>query len=175
MVHNVLFNRIGRWGLVGLGTCLFAGWLLIQQPIRGLRAYVVLSGSMKPAIQIGSLVVTKTLPSTAYRPGLVVAFPAPGNREETVLHRLYSLRRNAAGAVEVITKGDANNGTDLWVLNLASLQGSSVVVIPWLGYLLHILTTPLGFVCTALLLFGFVVLPEIRYVYYFLFTKTGSG
>lgn len=175
MALSVLFNRIIRWLFIGLGICLFSGWWLVQQPIRGLRAYVVLSGSMSPTIPVGSLVLTRNISPNAYRPGLIVAFPAPGNRQATVLHRINRLRRNNAGAVEVITKGDANVGTDLWVLNLASLEGSMMVGIPWLGYLLHMLTTPFGFVFTALLLFGFIVLPEIRFLVHFLSTNKGSG
>ena len=77
-----------------------------------LRLSPVLSGSMRPGIQPGDLVVTKALPITALKAGDVISF-FPPDSEQAVLHRLQSVVRREDGTW-ITTKGDANDVADPW-------------------------------------------------------------
>jgi signal peptidase len=163
-VYKVYLTNSLRALLLVVTVLIFLMYYLQKQPVQGLRAYVVLTGSMKPAISEGSLVVTKVVPYSSYGVGTIVAFPAPGRSGVTILHRVNQRIEDQNGVVRVLTKGDANSEKDSWFLNLALITGKEVVVVPWLGYLLHVLTLPLGFVITAILVGIFIVVPELKYL-----------
>ena len=106
--------------------------LLAQQ---GYRAYIVRSGSMRPALPVGSLVIDR--PVDQVRAGQIVTVtPQPG---ELVTHRVAAV--SAAG---ITTKGDANNGPDWWRLQPGQVLGRVIVHIPAAGYLLVFLRQPSG-------------------------------
>lgn len=125
-------GRIPSVMLLGLVLCLLG--LAIGVIGLGLRLGPVLSGSMRPGIQPGDLVITEPVLVTDLRPGDVVSFYPPG-REIPVIHRLLSVTQKT-GAVWITTKGDANDAADPW--GEVMLQGSRtwrlVAVLPSLGY-----------------------------------------
>ena len=101
----------GRWGLVP-----------------------VLTGSMRPGIQPGDLVLVTPEPVTEVRPGQVLLFRPPGNTA-AVVHRVVSVS-DAGGVPAIQTKGDANNVADPWKARLDGPRAFRVrAVLPHLGYL----------------------------------------
>jgi signal peptidase len=78
----------------------------------GVRLGPVLSGSMRPGIQPGDLVITAPVAVTALRPGDVISFFPPG-RDVPVIHRLTSITARDDGTW-ITTKGDANDVADPW-------------------------------------------------------------
>ena len=94
----------------------------------------VLTGSMRPGIQPGDLVLVTPEPLTAVRSGQVLLFRPPGNGAP-VVHRVVSV--SLAGGVPAIrTKGDANNVADPWKARLDGSRAWRVrAVVPHLGYL----------------------------------------
>lgn len=107
----------------------------------------VLTGSMRPGIQPGDLVLVTPEPVGAVRPGQVLDFQPPGEGGATVVHRVVSVTPGADGPV-IRTKGDANNVADSWKARLGGTRAWRVrAVIPKLGYLSvaeHNPTTRLG-------------------------------
>jgi signal peptidase len=77
-----------------------------------LRLSPVLSGSMRPGIQPGDLVVTAPIPIAELAPGDVISF-FPPDSTEAVLHRLVSIEQREDGTW-ISTKGDANADVDPW-------------------------------------------------------------
>lgn len=144
---------------------LLACGILLHRSIRNYHAYVVLSGSMQPAIPKGSVVLSKAGPSERYRPGDIAVFHAPSIRSKfPVVHRITKMYPNLEGVMVFETKGDANSNGDPWQLPTAFLQGKVVAVAPWLGYVMQAATHKLGFLVLASCLFLFVVLREIWYL-----------
>lgn len=77
-----------------------------------LRLNPVLTGSMRPGIQPGDLVVTAPVDVATLKPGDVIAF-FPPQATVAVLHRLLSVDRREDGTW-ITTKGDANPVADPW-------------------------------------------------------------
>ena len=71
-----------------------------------------------------------------------------------VVHRILSLRGET-----VITKGDANNVADE-PFHCDAIKGKVVLAIPWLGYAVWALKTPMGILLT---LAAAVILVELSY------------
>jgi signal peptidase len=102
----------------------YFGWQLLP----------VLSGSMEPAIPVGSIVAVHPVPARALHVGDVITFADRGNPDVLVTHRVVSLEERAGQQVAV-TKGDANNTTDSWNVPIDQTVGRVNFSLPYVGYL----------------------------------------
>jgi signal peptidase len=119
-------------------------YLLPQSPV---RAYVVTSGSMEPAIMRGALVISVAQSPSEYHLGDVVIFSAPVYKQrEKVVHRIseYSVE---SGYALLSTKGDANTSGDPWTLRPENLEGRVVFTIPYIGTLLGLFHLRIVLIC----------------------------
>ena len=103
--------------------------------IMGIRSYVVVTGSMKPALPIGSMVFT--IPKTSYKVGDIITFK---RGIITVTHRIYDVRGN-----KFVTKGDANTAVDSQIVTASEIVGRDVAIVPFIGRLTGFIKTPFGF------------------------------
>ncbi|MGI5182400.1 signal peptidase I [Dactylosporangium sp. CA-152071] len=110
-------------------TCLALGIVLVAATVlpglAGWRSYVVMSGSMEPAIHPGDVIVGAPADSTTIVPGRVVVFQVDGRR---LAHRVES--RTAAGFV---TRGDANATADSAPVPPAAVMGVARLRVPAVG------------------------------------------
>jgi signal peptidase I len=99
------------------------------------RFTVVDSGSMRPTLNPGDVVVLRSERAADIGVGQIVAFHPPGEKHLTVIHRVRSIRRTRTGII-FRTKGDANNAGDPW---RARIAGDTVwresMTVPLVGYL----------------------------------------
>ena len=108
----------------------------VPQTIGADHGFVVLSGSMEPAISPGDVVIVASGPVTV---GDVITYRT-GNEVPTT-HRLVE---EVDGAYR--TKGDANENADAGLVAPEQVLGSVIVVIPLIGYVILWANTTLGFV-----------------------------
>ena len=105
--------------LVAFAAFLFVG----VGPLSGrYRVITVLSGSMRPTMPPGSLVVSAPEPVTSLRVGQVITFQAPTEQHQVVTHRVIQIIRQG-DVTKIRTKGDANASPDVW---LAKVEGTTV-------------------------------------------------
>ena len=115
---------------------------LVFVVVPGFGSYVVLSGSMSPAVPSGALVYTYDTDN--YAPGDVVTF---SNGEGRVTHRI--VRTTANGFV---TKGDANEQPDPNPITEDCIQGEVLFSVPAYGYVLRMVAShglALALVCAG--------------------------
>jgi len=105
----------------------------------GLQLLVVRSGSMAPAIQTGDAIVVRPTTARAVAAGDIVTF-RDGADDRLVTHRVRSAT-SRPGAVDVVTRGDANTGTEQWSVPPDGRLGLLVLRIPRAGYLLALLAS----------------------------------
>ena len=108
----------------------------------GFGMSVVLSGSMEPELSVGDMIIV--VPSDAYAIGDVVVFQSG---RTAVVHRIIGIEGE-----EVITQGDANNAPDD-PISLSAVRGKVVFTVPFVGYLVNLIKTPLG----TILLLGLAI------------------
>lgn len=106
--------------------------------------YVVVSGSMEPAIPTGSVVVVRQANTRSLQKGDVIAFTSPTNPKETITHRIVDVS-HTFNSVAYTTKGDHNASPDAWTVLPEQIKGKYQLGIPYLGYLISWAKTPLGF------------------------------
>jgi signal peptidase I len=98
------------------------------------HATPVLSGSMRPGLQPGDIVLTHRVPISDLRVRDVIVFHPPDEGRRQTVHRIVKLRvRN--GTTVITTRGDANTIDDPSVTSLSGTSAYRVArVVPLVGY-----------------------------------------
>src|SRR5690606_13199376 len=104
--------------------------------LAGHQMYIVLSGSMSPAFDAGSLVFVKPVAAGEIQVGEIVTFRNPGDGEVVVTHRVVSVEETDEG-IAFKTKGDANNIEDPELLPAGNVIGIVKFALPYMGYLMN--------------------------------------
>jgi len=129
-------------------------------PIKGnYKVKVVLSGSMEPAIHIGSIVIIK--PISQYKIGDVVIFGKDTKQDIPITHRIVSSRA-VEGVLLFTTKGDANEDPDTTEIRESDIHGRVLFSVPWMGYVIEFVRKPLGMIIVVFIPALFIIYEEIR-------------
>jgi len=117
-----------------------------EPTILGYQVKTVLSGSMEPTIQTGSIISIKLGNSSSYKKGDIITFRID---EKLITHRISDVKQ-ANGQVSYTTKGDNNDGPDLWTVSSQDVVGKYTnYTIPYVGYAMNYANSKAG---SALLL-----------------------
>ncbi len=161
--------KIIHWGVV-LTILLFGAMLIFstlevpQIP----KLFTVQSGSMEPAIKVGSVILIK--PQLDYAKGDIITFSQKEELEagqviSTVTHRIVDAHKESAeaesGEIEAeyfVTKGDANKNADAEKVLKEQVLGKVFLIIPYIGYAVGFARTQTGF--TLL-----IVIPAVIIIY----------
>ena len=113
--------------------------------------YLIQSGSMQPALKIGSVVVDKKIDK--YKKGDIITYKQLG---KIITHRIDStVEKN--GEVFYRTKGDANNGLDSFLVKKSDVFGKVLFPVPYVGYLMSFVRTKLG-------IFLLIIIPSVWFI-----------
>lgn len=111
--------------------------------IAGNRIYVVLTGSMVPVFDPGSIVIDKEIKPDQVAPNDIVTFKDPRDPNVLITHRVVQMNQKN-GSLIFVTKGDANNGKDPFVVPARNIIGKVNYSVPYLGYILEFSKSPAG-------------------------------
>lgn len=137
------------------GSLFIAGRMGLAAPF---SAYVILSGSMAPALPVGSVVVTQQ--QTSYVPGDIITFKKPGEKI-AVSHRVVSETSDGFS-----TKGDANKTPDTGTIVPANITGKVLLTIPYLGYIVEFAKSPKGFLALIVIPATIIIYEELKIAWY---------
>ena len=126
--------------------------------IGGSFSSIVMSGSMEPAIPIGSIVVIKKINLENIEVGDIIAFKTG---ETTTLHRVID-KIPIDSSFYFKTKGDANEDPDPWTVKPEDIKGALLLTIPYYGYLIWFAGTPLGVMIFLIAPAIIIIADEIR-------------
>ncbi len=127
-------------GLVALVLlALFLGRIV---PLTGRETLIIAGSSMEPTLPIGSAVVIEPVPVDALAVGDIVTLKV-GSKPSIFTHRIVrSLTLDGVPYIE--TKGDANAAPDGATTPAAAVAGRVAWSIPFAGYLVALLSVPIG-------------------------------
>jgi len=132
-------------------------------PITGnYKLMIVQSGSMAPAIKMGSVVVAK--PAEDYQIGDVITFGPYSRTKAPTTHRIYDIKVQGGEPV-YITKGDANNAPDQREITKREIVGKVLFDIPYLGFAVDFAKKPLGFSLIIIVPAVIIIYDEVRKIY----------
>jgi signal peptidase I len=123
-------TMVAIWAVWGIGIGLVVA--VTAPAIFGLRPMTVLTGSMRPGIQPGDMVVDQPIHPTQIRVGDIVTFQDPEGKR-TITHRVRKVEISE-GQARVVTRGDANDTVERWVIPVTGHVGRVVYQVPKIGY-----------------------------------------
>ena len=130
---------------------------LIIPRVFGISSYTVLTGSMEPSVPVGSVVYAKAIEPSALETGDIVVF-YDGRNDIPVTHRVVE---NQTEDAQIITKGDANESTDITPIPYQNVIGKVVLHLPVLGRLLVLLGSLAGKAAALAFILGGFLLCEV--------------
>lgn len=138
--------------------------LLVGVRLFGMQVFTVLSGSMEPTYQTGSLIYVKDVDYMELGEGDVITFMLDENTVAT--HRIVGVvpDENDPSVIRYRTKGDANNTEDGMLVHCNNVLGQPVFSIPKLGYVANYVQNPPGTyiaISGAAILMLLVFLPDL--------------
>jgi len=132
-------------------------------PITGnYKLMIVQSGSMEPAIKMGSIVVIK--PAEDYKIGDVITFGPYSKTKAPTTHRIYDIKVTG-GTPVYITKGDANNAPDAREITKRDVLGKVFFSIPYIGYAVDAAKKPFGFMLIIIVPAVIIIYDEARKIF----------
>ncbi len=120
------------------------------------KFHLVTSGSMEPAIKIGSLVVT--VPVETYFPGDIITF---SDAKRLITHRIVGFSDAEFGPV-FKTQGDRNKTADIQTVGVDKIVGKVILAVPYIGYFLSKIKTPIGFILAVIVPATIIVYEELK-------------
>ena len=105
----------------------------------GYSLYLVRSESMRPAINLGDLIITgppNELFNGEVGTGTIITYEY---QSELVTHRVQSVEGQT-----LVTKGDAVEDPDPWTVSMSDIRGIYLFKIPYVGYVTSFVQTKLG-------------------------------
>lgn len=125
------------------------------------KILAVTSGSMEPAIGVGSLAIIK--PASDYKVGDIITYKKPNasSDKETTTHRIVEVSESA-GSTFYKTKGDANDNADSALVSRDQVVGKYYFSIALLGYLIKYLKSLPGLILIIIIPATIIIYEEAR-------------
>lgn len=117
--------------------------------VLGFRVFYIVTGSMEPTIPVGAAVLVRAQDPNSYEPGDVITFKASQQQiaGQPNTHRIIE-KYVENGTAVYVTQGDANPVPDTEPVYGPNIIGKVVWTsgsARWLGTLMGLITTPMGF------------------------------
>ena len=161
--HKRKLTPLGRLldvtGTVILVATILLCLALAAPRLAGIYSYVVVSGSMEPAIPVGSMVYSRPVDPATLQPGDIIVFY--GSNQDASVPVTHRVVENHTETGEIITKGDANANADMQPAAYINIAGKVVAHIPKLGLPASLLATLTGKIALAMLIISGYLLTEI--------------
>jgi len=157
---NPKIRKILKIAIYTLMTTFLIIFLVFYRPVAlwgDARYEPVYTGSMEPTIPVGSIVVIKPANPETLKVGDIICFKVETERPTTVTHRIIGITSQG-----FITKGDANEDPDTWIVKKQDVIGEVIAIIPYIGYLGYFVRTPIGFTLLIIIPATLIIAIEIR-------------
>jgi signal peptidase len=119
-------------GVVLILVCAFVFW----GSRNGWGFAAILSGSMEPVYNVGGIVVVRPVDAQTLKIGDAISFKEPGFNVP-ICHRIIDIRYKDKQKY-FVTKGDANEEADRYLVPLADVNGKVILHLPYVGRLVEV-------------------------------------
>ena len=131
-------GRLLAW-LVILGIAAVVTVTVLVPRAGGATPYTILTGSMRPSMPPGTMVVVRPVPADRVRVGDVVTYQLRSGEPEVTTHRVVSVGVDGAGRRIFRTRGDANDVADQGWVKPVQLKGVRWYAVPHAGRFTNLL------------------------------------
>jgi signal peptidase I len=154
-IKKINWKRLGQiiyWSLLVVLAIIAIATAISALNLPGsYKLYTVQSGSMEPAIKIGSLIISKQ--QSSYQPDDIITFKS---KNSTITHRLIEIQED-----QYITQGDANDAPDPQSVKSDIVLGKVILKLPLIGKPIAFAKTKEGFILLIVIPATIIVYSEI--------------
>ncbi len=125
-------GQVIAWFVAGLVVLVLAATVVIPK-IAGGTTYTILTGSMRPGMPPGTMVVDRPVKADDVRIGDVITFQLKSGEPTVATHRVVGVNIAMDGTRSFTTRGDANNAADTDPVLPVQIKGKRWYAIPFLG------------------------------------------
>jgi signal peptidase len=128
----------------------------------GYSVFRVMTGSMEPELETGSLIVVRKIEPAALKEGDIISFYSRDASLDGAVntHRIVAIQENDGG-YSFTTRGDANNVDDRYPVAEEDLIGKVIYSSVGLGKLVRLLSNPLIFIPVICLPLGIMMITNL--------------
>jgi signal peptidase len=108
--------------------------LVVVPRVVGAQPYTVTTGSMRPTMPPGTVVVVRSTEFARIHVGDVITYQLKSGEPEVVTHRVVSVDVAADGTVGLKTRGDDNPSADILPVHEKQVRGVVWYWVPLVGY-----------------------------------------
>ena len=126
------------------------------------NAYVVITESMVPTINVNDAIVVKRVKNNSLDIGDIITFSSNDMyfKGLTVTHRVVGKQLGLDGNYFYRTKGDNNALEDTSLVDSSSIYGKVVIRLPKVGYVQSFVSSPFGFIISIIIPVLLVIIYE---------------
>ena len=126
----------------------------VTPSIFGIKTFTIISNSMNPTFEIDDIIFVKETNADQLQKGDIISFV---QGRDIITHRIYNIEKNN-NEIIFITKGDANNTTDINKVKVSQIEGKCIFKISKLGKVLTILKNKVVFlIIIAVLIVCYII------------------
>jgi len=155
-------KAIRNFGFAVIILLIAAAAFTFLAPRFGWSVDTVFSGSMEPQLKVGGVVVTRPVAAEEIKVGDIITFH-PSMNEQLTSHRVIAVDDGSSS--HFLTKGDANEDADPFVVPAQNVVGKVCFHIPYFGYATQFIKTPLGLLLTLCLPGLIIIIMEMRNIW----------
>ncbi|WP_372727500.1 signal peptidase I [Nocardioides sp.] len=151
--------RVLGW-VVTLAAVTAIALAVVVPRLGGATPYTVLTGSMRPGMPPGTLVVVRPVDPAEIATGAVVTYQLTSGDPTVVTHRVITQGIDGRGERVFRTQGDANEVPDEHWVRSVQIVGERWYAVPHLGHVSNLLTgreRQLGIYAVSALLVGYAL------------------
>lgn len=158
-------KQIWNWvSSVLVGMVVLLAIALVGVRLVGLQPFVVLSGSMLPTYEVGSLIYVRSVDYKELKVGDPITYMI--SQDTVVTHRIIEVLvdEEDPDTIRYFTQGDANDVPDGTSVHYKNIIGKPVFSVPYLGYVSNYIQNPPGTyvaIAAGALLIMLVFLPDL--------------
>lgn len=119
----------------------------------GIKAYVIVSGSMQPELEIGDIVIVKEVEEDELKEKDIISFR---EGQTVITHRITNIE-TIENKKQFKTKGDNNNAEDSNVITIDEIEGKVINSVPHLGKIALVLQDKIAIIFIMLLFYAYFV------------------
>ena len=126
-------GQAAAWFVI-LATVAVVAVAVVVPRLAGATPYTILTGSMRPSLPPGTLVVVKPRSADDIEVGDVVTYQLASGKPQVVTHRVVSIGSDLRGERSFTTQGDDNEVADAKPVRPVQLRGELWYSVPMVGY-----------------------------------------
>ncbi len=125
-------GAVTAWTIAVLMGVLIVGLVIVPR-LFGAEPFTVLTGSMRPLMPPGTMIIVRPVEFTDLRVGDVITYQLESGQAAVVTHRIVSIDIGDDGP-RLRTQGDANPSADIEPVRAEQVRGEVWYWVPYIGY-----------------------------------------